>query len=62
MRNNGLRTKWTVSYQAGLDADHINRQLGFSRPTAVKWAGDREGITNIIPELDEMTVGFWMIT
>jgi hypothetical protein len=60
--NNGLRTEWRVAYRPSLDRDEINRILGFQRAAPVSWAGNREGIKNVIPELDETTVEFWIVS
>ncbi len=64
VRNNGLRTEWHVAYRAGLprSAAVINRELGFSAAKPVTWAAGKEGFKHIIPELDEMSVEFWMVT
>jgi hypothetical protein len=61
VRNNGLRTEWEVAYGAHLNGDAVNAALGLVRPAPVRWAGGREGTTNIIPEIDETSVGFWMV-
>jgi hypothetical protein len=62
VRGNHFRTQWRVAYRAGLDGNTVNRALGFVNATPVRWATGRDGITNVIPELDELTIGFWRVT
>ncbi|HKF56116.1 MAG TPA: hypothetical protein VKJ45_11745 [Blastocatellia bacterium] len=60
--NNNLSTKWRVAYRPWLSGEAINRELGFVTPKPLTWAGKREGFANVIPELDEIRIEFWMVT
>jgi len=62
--SNRLRTEWQIAYRADLGSrnDELNKLLGFKRADPVRWAGRREGISSLIPELDEMNIDFYIVT
>ena len=57
--HNNLNIKWCVFYPSHLDADEINRKLGFVKAKPIKWSGKKEGANFSIPELKELRVGYY---
>lgn len=61
-----LTTTWQITYTSKVYADaglqaRVRNTLGLTSATPVKWAGSQQGTRMTIPELSEITVGFFAV-